>query len=585
MVSDAESGPTTSPQPVVADSVRPRRRGRTLLIGATALVAVLAVGGGVTSWFLLQGPEPVETAVPYVQAWEELDYPAMAEWVQDGASEELETAHTELAERLDVQDVEIDLGDVTAAEDGDTATAPLEVRLDMGEVGQWSYASELPLQLQEGQWLVDFSPAVLYPELEQGQTLTQVNDWAERGDVLAADATPIDTEEVSGSLQLLAGSIGTADAEALEDLGPAYAEGDPVGVSGVQRSYQSELAGSPATSIRVVDQDTEDPTAADIAEDPEAFAEVDTIEGSSGEDVTTTIDPGVQQAAEQAIGGQEEPTALTALRPETGEILATANSPADYNQAFEGQYAPGSAFKIVTYAALLDAGMGMDATLDCPETATVSGWEFSNAGDAEHGEQTVTEAFATSCNTALLQEVDERLDAQDQVNAAHEFGFDTDLDVGVPTNEAQFPDPDGAPRLIAESMGQGQILTSPLHMASVPAAVAAGAWHSPTVIASPEPTEVPDPRPVASAENLQSMMRAVITEGTAEDVEFGADVYGKTGSAEFGEREDEDDDLDSHAWFVGFDEGHDVAFAVLVEGGGSGGSVAAPLAADFLAEL
>ncbi|WP_310910678.1 penicillin-binding transpeptidase domain-containing protein [Lipingzhangella rawalii] len=555
-----------------------------MLVGA-ALVLVLALTGGVASWLLLRGPQPVDTAVAYTEAWADQDYEAMGD-LAAGESAELVAAHTEVAERLGVDAVQVDLGDVAYDPETDTrASAPVGVTLELDRAGAWSYDSELHLELSADTWQVDFTPATIHPDLSEGMTLARVNDWEERGHVLAADGTRIDSEQASGSLQLLSGSVGAADAEEAEELGPIYAEGDPVGLSGLQRTFQEELAGSPATSIRVVDVDAEDPTAADLAEDPEEFPEVEAFAGQPGTDVTTTIDVAVQQAAEQTIATAEEPSALVAVRPDTGEILASANAPAGYDRAVAGQYAPGSTFKVVSYAALLDAGMGMDATLDCPETATVGGWEFSNAGDAAYGEQSVTEAFATSCNTALLQEVEQRLDAEDQLAAAQQFGFNTELDIGVAATEPQFPDPDGAPRLIAESMGQGQLLTSPLHMATIPAAVSAGQWHAPRLVTAPEPTDVPEPRPIASAEELRSMMRAVITEGTAEDAGFGDGVFGKTGSAEYGEREDEDDELESHAWFVGFDEGHDIAFAVLVEGGGSGGGVAAPLGADFLAAL
>ena len=76
-------------------------------------------------------------------------------------------------------------------------------------------------------------------------------------------------------------------------------------------------------------------------------------------------------------------------------------------------------------------------------------------------------------------------------------------------------------------------------------------------------------------------MRAVITDGTAKDLPFQGEVHGKTGTAEYGTAEDadEDDELPSHAWMVGYKG--DVAFAVVVEGGGGGSAVAGPLAVKF----
>ncbi len=206
-------------------------------------------------------------------------------------------------------------------------------------------------------------------------------------------------------------------------------------------------------------------------------------------------------------------------------------------------------------------------------------WPFKNAGDAEYGTQSVTEAFATSCNTALVTEVAERLAPDSLVAAAENYGFNRDLDIGVPTFSPSFPTPENDTLLAAMSIGQGQMLTSPLHMATVPAAVADGSWRSPVLVTDPELPERPAPSPIGNAEQLRTMMRAVVTEGTAKDVGFTGEVHGKTGTAEYGAYV-EGEEMSAHGWFVGY-EG-DVAFAVVVEDGESGAGAAAPLAKRFL---
>ena len=116
-------------------------------------------------------------------------------------------------------------------------------------------------------------------------------------------------------------------------------------------------------------------------------------------------------------------------------------------------------------------------------------------------------------------------------------------------------------------------------MATVAAAIAGGGWLEPTIVGDEDGrTRVPlDDQIVA---DLKTMMRLVVTDGTAGNADVDGEVVsGKTGSAEFGSG----DDIDTHAWFVGFWEG--LAFAVVVEGGGSGGQVAAPIAADFVERL
>ncbi|MFC4563909.1 penicillin-binding transpeptidase domain-containing protein [Nocardiopsis mangrovi] len=555
------------------DGAGPRRRSRKgLIIGITSAVVVLALVGGGVSWYVLNMPKPEETADAFADAWNSEDYAAMAALATgDG----LEDAFTGLDANLGIEEARIALDGVTA--DGDTATAPFTADLSLSNAGDWSYEGELPLVRVDGEWRVEFSPAVIHPELGEGQTLTRVNEWGERGAILAADGTRLDTPDASGSVAMLVGEVGEATEEALEDLGPAYEAGDPTGVTGFQRAYEEELAGTATTSIRVAEAGAED--AAADAENPVVVGEV---EGSDGQDITTAIDPAVQAAAGQAIGGQSKPTALVAMRPSTGEVLAVANTPAGFNRAVEGQYPAGSTFKIVSYDALLSNGMTMDEGMDCPENAEVGGWDFKNAGDAEYGAQTVTEAFATSCNTALVQKVAEKLDSASLVSSAEKYGFNSELQTGLSAFDPVFPAPDSTTLLAASSLGQGQMLTSPLHMATVPAAVADGSWRSPVFVTDPETSGLPEPTPIANAESLQAMTRAVVTEGTAKDVGFTGEVHGKSGTAEYGTAE-EGEDLPAHAWFVGY-EG-DVAFAVLVEDGESGSKAAAPLAKAFLDAL
>jgi cell division protein FtsI/penicillin-binding protein 2 len=119
-------------------------------------------------------------------------------------------------------------------------------------------------------------------------------------------------------------------------------------------------------------------------------------------------------------------------------------------------------------------------------------------------------------------------------------------------------------------------------MALVAATVANGRWRQPKLVAEGDgdsPDEAPDPLDPKVAGTLRTLMRQVVTEGTAAPAGLPAGVGGKTGTAEFGTG----DPLPTHAWFIGFRG--DLAFAVVVEDGGVGGRVAAPVAARFLANL
>ncbi|PDP85328.1 penicillin-binding protein [Glycomyces fuscus] len=556
------------------DSVPPPRKSRRgLLIGVLSAVVVLLLVGGGTGWYVLTMPEPEEATAEYEAAWESQDYERLAAVTRGGDAAAVLGG---IDSGLGIDSIAVEVGTPTA--EGGTGSAPYEVTVSLTNADDWGWEGELPLVREDGEWWVRFSPEVAYPGLGEGQVLARTAVWGERGNILAADGTPLDSGTVSGSLQMIAGSLGEATEEDVERLGPAYSVGDTVGVSGLQRTYEERLAGEAATTIVMVDAD-----AAEDSDSLEATEEntVATLDGADGEDITTSIDMAVQNAASNAVIGSADPAGLVAVRPSTGEILAAANVPGGFNRAFEGQYPPGSSFKIISYSSLLDNGMTMDTPMDCPKEYDLGGWPFVNAGDAAYGAQTVTEAFATSCNTALVEQVGDRLSSDTLQASAEQFGMNAPLDIGVPTLEPSFPPVDSATMLGAQSIGQGQILTSPLHMATVPAAVADGSWRHPVLVTEPAQEGLPEPRAIAQAEALRTMMRAVVTGGTAEDVPFQGEVYAKSGTAEFGTAEDADEDgeLPSHAWMVGFKG--DVAFAVVVEGGGGGSSVAGPLAASF----
>jgi cell division protein FtsI/penicillin-binding protein 2 len=119
-------------------------------------------------------------------------------------------------------------------------------------------------------------------------------------------------------------------------------------------------------------------------------------------------------------------------------------------------------------------------------------------------------------------------------------------------------------------------------MASVAAAIADGAWRPPRIVPKdivPDHTLRPRPLEKAVVTALRDLMPAVVTDGTAHAVHFPSGTAGKTGTAEYGSGKEPP----AHSWFIGYRD--DVAFAVVVEGGGAGSAVAAPIAARFLTEL
>ncbi|MGH3665249.1 MAG: penicillin-binding transpeptidase domain-containing protein, partial [Egibacteraceae bacterium] len=236
-------------------------------------------------------------------------------------------------------------------------------------------------------------------------------------------------------------------------------------------------------------------------------------------------------------------------------------------------------FKIVTAAAALQDGRRLGTRVNCPGQVGVGGERpISNAGGFALGRISFLESFARSCNTTFArQAISVGPDSLRQ--AAEQFGFNAEYGLGVATARGSIPTPQSTPELGQDGIGQGRVLASPLHMASVAAAVRSGTWRTPHLLADSDVAQRTLPARVVRS--LRPMMRRVVTggTGTAANVRGGQPVHGKTGTAQFGTSPP----FGEHAWFVGYRG--DVAFAVFVEGGGGGGTVAAPIAADFLRRL
>ena len=392
--------------------------------------------------------------------------------------------------------------------------------------------------------------------------------------MVGVDGTPLTGEDAADvpalSAQVL-GRIATLDDAGAAALGGLYLPGDQAGVSGLEAAYESQLAGRPFGEVRVVDE------RGGLVEVVHTFA------GEEGVPVQTTFDVDVQAAAEAALTRASNPSALVAIDAPTGQVRAVASRPTSgFNRALLGRYPPGSTFKVVTATALLEAGVTPATEVSCPARASVDGYRFSNAGGEVLGDIPFGMAFYRSCNTAFVQLVDE-LEPNLLVAAAEGYGFNTAFDLPVPAETASFPEPAGPIERASAAIGQGQVTATPLHMATVAAAVASGTWRQPTVTLSPGTaagTGSDRPLPAGVATTLRELMLRVVEEGTGTAARLpGEPVGGKTGTAEFGRA----DPPRTHAWFIGFRG--DLAVAVLVEDAGFGGSVAAPIARHLFSAL
>ncbi|WP_426570710.1 penicillin-binding transpeptidase domain-containing protein [Aquihabitans sp. McL0605] len=371
----------------------------------------------------------------------------------------------------------------------------------------------------------------------------------------------------------LVGTTGPATAEIAAASNGRVAAGDTTGLSGLQASQDAVLAGKPGISVRVVPK----------AGSGQAAYVLKDFPAQPGLPVTITIDPGIQAAADQVMASAPKPAALVAIRVSTGDILAVANGPAGadgYNRALIGKYPPGSTFKVASGLTLLENGLTPDTPVDCPATIVV-GKEFSNAEGEVLGSVPFSKNFAESCNTAFVGQ-SRKITAQQLADTAAKLGY-RKVDIGVPTITASVPVTDSETEHAANMIGQGKVEASPLNVALASASVASGRSVQPRLVidpAAPEPT-LGEQLPAGPIEALRGLMRGVVTGGTGTALAGipGGDVSGKTGTAEFGT----ESPPQTHAWFTGFQG--DIAFAVLVEDGGFGGQVAAPLAAQFLTKL
>jgi cell division protein FtsI/penicillin-binding protein 2/cell division protein FtsW (lipid II flippase) len=315
--------------------------------------------------------------------------------------------------------------------------------------------------------------------------------------------------------------------------------------------------------------------------------------------ITASIDIRLQARVAKALGDRlakahAQNGAAIVMDPNSGDILAMVSAPAPsasepkpeqlLDRARYGQYPPGSTFKLVTAMAALRLDPALEnKSFSCRRLpdgragAMIPGWRKpirDDVGDSAHGTLTMTRAIAVSCNAYFAQLGVFAVGAQALSDTAKLLeipaGSVADLQAALPF----------------AAYGQGPVLITPFKMARVAATIAAGGampegrW----VIDSSNSRTAP-PRPIVTAdlaEFLARAMRSVVLEGTGRRAMQGApvSVAGKTGTAQL-------DRGMPHSWFAGFapydgDRSKSIAFAVLVEHGGYGGTTAAPIAREVV---
>ena len=467
-----------------------------------------------------------------------------------------------------------------AVDSGKRAVAVATVTWKLDPTHTWSYETRFRLVQTGGKWLVQWTPSVVEPSLKPGEGLRAERVGSTRGQIV--DTTGRALVRAKGSVvvgspglpanyaRAVLGATGTATA-AMASEGRVVV-GDITGLSGIELSQNQVLAGSPAVTVQAVSW-----TPPATSRDLKLFPAV------PGRNVTVTLDQRVQALADATMANTATPSALVAIRVSTGDVLAVANGPSrfsSYNRAMIGKYPPGSTFKVATTLGLLVNGLTPDTVVNCPATVTV-GKVFRNAEGEVLGAVPFRRNFADSCTPAFVGQSKNITPDQLTFTAAL-LGY-RKLDVGAPVFGGSVPATGDRTEHAANMIGQGKIEASPFAVALASASVANGSSLNPRlVIDGANPNPKPGPAlPPAQVAQLRELMRGVVTGGTGSKLAGipGGDVFGKTGTAEFGTSIP----LKTHAWFTGYQG--DIAFAVLVEDAGFGGAVAAPLAAYFLTAL
>ncbi|HWO15202.1 MAG TPA: penicillin-binding protein 2 [Solirubrobacterales bacterium] len=361
-----------------------------------------------------------------------------------------------------------------------------------------------------------------------------------------------------------------------------------------------------------------------IGEESEFTSILDELRGrkQEGNDVVTNLDPEAQRVALDGLAAAGF-GAVVAIEPDTGRVRVLASNPSFdpnlvpenyselatdevnrplFNRATQGQYPPGSTFKVVTAAAGLDSGtIGPDTTIDAPGTLDVQGQPLSNDFNTSYGPIALPTALTSSVNTWFAQ-LGQQVGEENMFKYMDRFGFGSTPPIDLPDDQVytsglfenrKLLGPDDPVDLARLAIGQERLAVTPLQMAMVASAVANGGrlmkpqiW-SRVVDSDGRVTERLDPsrysQPIdeETAEALTNAMEGVVSEGTGTNAAIsGIPVAGKTGTAETPFNDSCGGANVNQAWFIGFAPADDpqIAIAATVECTTAfGGDIAAPI--------
>jgi penicillin-binding protein A len=560
---------------------------------ALALVA-FAIGAIVGAG---QGSSPAsDLAKRFVAAWARGDYRSMYADIDDASQRAISPSAFASVYEKALRTATASRLRVTGRPRGSEGRESVPVRVVTHLFGTLSLRFELPVEESGSSPRVRWSRSLAFPGLRAGELLGRRTTLPRRATLLARDGSVLaesEGEEPSGEHRR-SSPLGEAARAVLGSIGPApasrraalEAEGVPpqesVGLSGLERALDARLRGTPGGEL--------------LAGERVLAA----VASHAAPAVHTTVAPAVQRSAVEALGGRLG--GVVALTP-SGEVLAVAGI------GLEGLQPPGSTFKMITLTGALQAHVATPRTVfPYASYATLDGVRLSNANGENCG-GTLELAFAVSCNSVFTP-LGVKLGAPRLVATAEGFGFNHDP--GLPgAAESTLPPAsaiEGELALGSTAIGQGQVLATPLEMATVAATIADGG-HRPRPTFAPVHGRPPGVRvtSAAVARTVRRLMIGVVREGTGTSAAIsGVTVAGKTGTAELktpcrretsgsesgesGETGEEGckeaEGSNTDAWFAAFAPALDprIVVCVMLVKAGAGGDTAAPAAREVLVE-
>ncbi|MFI5028083.1 MAG: penicillin-binding transpeptidase domain-containing protein [Solirubrobacterales bacterium] len=552
------------------------------------IVAVVAFAFGASAG--TPGSPEKDAAKRFTEAWANNEFAAMYKELNAASRASISvndfaTAYREAEETATLRTLDPHSpGDPSSG----NGTTVVPVTIDAGTVAFGEFEADVDLPYANGG--IAWDRSLVFPGLHRGEHLETEIELAPRAPILAADGTPLAEgnadarEHPLGRAAIdVTGEVGLAAEEDLPALArQGFSADTPVGISGLERAFNARLAGRPGGSLLAVPDAGGGPSRVIVTSEPTA-----------GAPVKTTIDPSLQTSAVAALAGRAGGIAV--LDGRNGDVRALAG------EAISAPQPPGSTFKMITTVAALQKGVvSLDDYFKVTNGVNVGG-RFLNNANGEYCGGTFREAFAESCN-ADFAPLGPKIGNDGLVETAERFGFNSlptlyapriARAVGLP--ESSIPTEIGEEiDLGVSAIGQGEVLATPLEMASVAQTIGNGGVREPTSIVTSKKLR-PHAKPVRVmskkiAGELTELMIGVVTSGTGYAGAIPqAQVAGKTGTAELGPKPGQENSPNPEqikdAWFAAFAPAKKAKLAIgvlLIEAEAAGGEVAAPAASEVL---